>query len=84
MTDIHCGHLIKKELQRQRRSVAWLANEMSCTRGNMYKILERPYLSSDFIIRVSVKLQHDFFYDISLLFRASNKHSEEQGFCINN
>lgn len=65
MVDIHFGHLIKEELKRQRRSVAWFANEMSYTRGNMYKILERTHLHSDFIIRASEKLQHDFFKDAS-------------------
>ena len=65
MTDIHFGHLIKKELKRQRRSVAWFAKEMSCTRGNMYKILDRPHLSSDFLLRACEKLQHNFFHDVS-------------------
>lgn len=71
MTDIHFGNLVLEELQSQRRSVAWFAKEMSYTRGNMYNILKRKHLSSDFLIRASEKLHHDFFLDVSEILQAS-------------
>lgn len=77
MPDIHFGHLIKKELKRQRRSVAWFAKEMSYTRGNMYKILERSHLNSDFLLRATEKLQHDFFHDVSEILQTDNYYSGE-------
>lgn len=70
MADIHFGKLIQHELQRQRYSVAWFAKEMSYTRGNMYKILNREHLNTDFVIRASRKLNHDFFLDASKILNA--------------
>lgn len=78
MTGIHCGKLIHEELRRQRRSVAWFAKEMLTTRGNMYNILRRPHLNTDFLVRASEKLQHDFFRDISEKLQFATKtHAEE-------
>ena len=72
MSEIHIGKMILKELQKQRLSVAWFAKEMSYTRGNMYKILKRDHLNTDFVIRASKKLNHDFFIDISKLINFNN------------
>lgn len=78
MTGIHCGKLIHEELRRQRRSVAWFAKEMLTTRGNMYNILRRPHLNTDFLVRASEKLHHDFFRDISEKLQLATKtHAEE-------
>jgi len=71
MTDIHFGNLIREELRKQRRSVAWFAKEMSYTRGNMYNILSRPHLNSEFLLRAAEKLHHDFFRDISDMLQSS-------------
>ncbi len=71
MTDIHFGELVRNELRRQRRSVAWFAKEMSYTRGNMYNILKREHLSSDFLLRATEKLNHDFFHEVSEMIQAS-------------
>lgn len=76
--EIHFGKLIHVELRRQRRSVAWFAQEMGCTRGNMYNILKRPHLNSDFILRASEKLGHDFFRDASEKFQLATKPYAEQ------
>jgi hypothetical protein len=38
---------------------------MNSDRSNMYKILARPHLNSEFILRASLILDHDFFKDIS-------------------
>lgn len=78
MTEIHFGHLIRKELQRQRRSVAWFAKEMSCTRGNMYNILARPHLNSEFLLRATEKLHHDFFRDVSDVLQSSESFKRDE------
>ena len=78
MTDIHLGNLIHAELCRQRRSVAWFAKEMAYTRGNMYNILKRPHLNSEFLLRASEKLQHDFFRDVSEMLQAAAKPCAEE------
>ena len=65
MNDIHFGNMILNELRKQRYSVAWFAKEMGSDRSNMYKLLSRSHLSTDFIIRASKIIEHDFFKDIS-------------------
>ena len=78
MTDIHLGNLIHAELRRQRRSVAWFAKEMSYTRGNMYNILKRKHLNSEFLLCASEKLHHDFFRDVSEIVQSSIKPCTEE------
>ena len=78
MTDIHLGNLIHAELRRQRRSVAWFAKEMAYTRGNMYNILKRKHLNSEFLLRASEKLHHDFFRDVSEMLQAAAKPCAEE------
>ena len=68
MTDLHFGNMILSELREQRRSVAWFAKEMGSDRSNMYKLLARPHLSTDFVLRASRLLNHDFFGEASALF----------------
>lgn len=69
MSDIHFGNMILGALREQRRSVAWFAKEMGSDRSNMYKLLARPHLNSDFILRASRLLDHDFFGEASTLFK---------------
>lgn len=62
---IHVGALIKDKLQLERRSITWFAREMNCDRSNMYKILSRAHLDTNFILRASKVLEYDFFKVIS-------------------
>ena len=71
MSDIHFGNMILNELREQRRSVAWFAKEMGSDRSNMYKLLDRRHLNSDFILRAGKLLNHDFFGDASKIFQES-------------
>lgn len=68
MNDIHFGNMILSELRRQRYSVAWFAKEMGSDRSNMYKLLERQHLNSEFILRAGKLLHHDFFGEASKIF----------------
>ena len=61
----HIGNLIKAELQRQGRTITWLAGEVHCTRENLYKIFRNPWISTDMLFKVSKALRHDFFKDCS-------------------
>ena len=45
--------------------MSWFAKEMSCDRSNMYKILSRKSLDTNFLIRASKVLKHDFFKEVS-------------------
>lgn len=62
---LHVGGIIKDKLDLERRSITWFAYEMNCDRSNMYKILSRAHLDTNFILRASKVLEHDFFKDIS-------------------
>jgi hypothetical protein len=63
--EIHLGNIIKKRLEYDGRSVRWFAEQMNSDRSNMYKLLSRSHLSTDFIIRASKIIEHDFFKDVS-------------------
>lgn len=62
---IHVGNIIKKRLEQDGRSVRWFAEQMNSDRSNMYKILSRSHLNSDFVMRASRIIEHDFFKDVS-------------------
>lgn len=64
-TTFHIGNLIKAELQRQGRTITWLAGEVHCTRENLYKIFRHPWINTDMLFKISEALQHDFFRDCS-------------------
>ena len=57
----HIGHLIKKELERQGRSVLWLSKQIGCSRQNMYYMLSRSFIYTDLLLKISDALDHDFF-----------------------
>ena len=65
MKEIHFGKMILDELKRQRYKVSWFANEMGSDRSNMYKLLRRQHLNSEFILRAGKLLNHDFFGEAS-------------------
>ena len=72
MNDIHFGRMIDAELRKQRYSVTWFAKEMGSDRSNMYKLLARQHLNSDFILRAGRLLNHDFFGDASKIFQKTH------------
>lgn len=57
----HIGHIIKKELSNQGRTITWLAKQLECSRQNAYKILNRPWIYTDLLLKISNILDHDFF-----------------------
>lgn len=59
------GKLIKEELERQERSVTWLAGKLSCHRTNIYDIFARDNIDMTLLIRISHILNRNFFKDIS-------------------
>lgn len=72
----HIGNLIKTELERQGRSITWLAEEVHYSRENLYKVFRRPWINTDLLFKISGVLHHDFFEDCSYCFRLSQKHSD--------
>ncbi len=62
---VHIGRLIACELKRQRRPVQWLAERLYCDRSNVYRLLQKPSLDSNLLLRISNILRCDFFAEYS-------------------
>ena len=63
---IHIGNIIYEELKTQRRSAAWLAEQIPCDRTNMYRILKKEKLDFELLWNISYILKTDFlkyYYD---------------------
>ena len=61
ISKLHIGNLIKEELERQERTVAWLARKLCCDRTNVYKIFKRSTIDTELLLRVSQILNCNFF-----------------------
>jgi hypothetical protein len=55
------GEQIKKELQRQERTVAWFARQLHCNRQNVYDIFKRNNIDTELLLRISLILNTNFF-----------------------
>lgn len=62
----HIGQLIRQELRRQERSVAWFARQLSCDRSNIYRIFQKESIDTYLLVRISIILQYNFFSILSL------------------
>ena len=57
----HIGHLIKEELQKQERTVAWLARKLHYSRQNIYHLFERQWIATDTLLKVCDILDYNFY-----------------------
>lgn len=62
---IDIGEKIKEELERQERSVSWLAQKLGCHRTVVYRLLGRNSIDTALLRKISSILGHDFFEDYS-------------------
>ncbi|MDE6555458.1 MAG: XRE family transcriptional regulator [Duncaniella sp.] len=70
------GTLIRQELERQERSVTWLARKLSCDRSNIYRLFQKHSIDTGQLFRISQILGHNFFEDISEGLPTSQKPAE--------
>ena len=63
--EFHLGHLIREELDRQKRSVAWFASAINSDRSNCYDIFERKFITIELLERISKVLKRNFFKDLA-------------------
>lgn len=61
----HTGRLIQSVLQQQGKTVTWFAQQLCCTRTNVYKIFQKKNLDIEIIWRASSILEYDFFQALS-------------------
>jgi len=64
MAEKTIGDLISKEVYRQGWNITKFAEEIGCTRQNVYSIFDRPDIDIILLKRISVALNHDFFEDL--------------------
>lgn len=57
----HLGQIVKTELARQGRSITWLAQQVSCSRENLYKVFRHKWIYTDLLFQISEALDYDFF-----------------------
>mgnify|MGYP002622062986 CR=1 FL=1 len=57
----HIGELIKNELAKQGRSITWLAEQINCTRENLYKLFKSPWINTHTLFKIGKALDYDFF-----------------------
>lgn len=58
---MHAGKLVKEQMDSQGKTVTWLAEQLSCSRTNVYKIYDRPSIDTGLLLRISKILKYDFF-----------------------
>lgn len=63
--EFHLGIRIRAELKHQGRTITWLADEIHCTRENLYKVFRHPWINTDMLFKISEAMHHDFFRDCS-------------------
>jgi len=59
--EFHLGKLIKVELARQGRSITWLAEQINCTRENLYKLFKSPWINTYTLFKIGEALDYNFF-----------------------
>lgn len=62
---IHIGSVVHAELQKQHRTVNWLAEQLGILRPNCYRLLHASSLHTDTLLQISVVLRRDFFREYS-------------------
>lgn len=53
---MHIGQLIKQEMDKQGKTVSWLARELSYCRTNVYKIYDKKSIDTDLLLRISIRV----------------------------
>lgn len=62
---MHIGEAIRKELERQGKTVTWLAEQLPCHRTNIYRIFDKPSIDTNILFHISQILKYDFFADFT-------------------
>ena len=62
---VNIGQCIKEELERQERTVSWLARKLNCHRTVVYRIFNKNSIDTGVLKRISEILNYDFFKEYS-------------------
>ena len=58
---IDIGPIIKQKLKERKKTIVWLAEILSCSRTNVYKIFNKRSVDTADLLRISDILDFDFF-----------------------
>ena len=61
--DVHIGQMIQDELNRQGRTVNWLAKGVYCEKSNVYKMFKRKSIDMVQLMKICEVLNHNFLKD---------------------
>ena len=65
---VDIGKMIQDELDRQKRNPAWLADLLSTSRSNGYKIVNKKKFNDVlFLMAVSIAMKHNFLKDLAVI-----------------
>ena len=62
---MNIGEAIKEELDRQDRTVSWLARKLNRTRTYVYRLLSKNSIDTNVLAQISLLLGRDFFLELS-------------------
>lgn len=74
----HLGEIVKDELTRQGRSITWLAQQVGCSRENLYKVFRHKWIYTDLLFQISEALDYDFFKLCSDYYQAKKCGKKDQ------
>ena len=72
---MHIGQKIREILNEEEITVVSFARQLSYTRTNIYKILDKKSIDTDLLLRICVILEHDFFSDYQNELHTKNTQS---------
>lgn len=58
---IDIGPIIKQKLKERKKTIVWMAENLSCSRTNVYKIFNKRSVDTADLLRISDILDFDFF-----------------------
>ena len=58
---VHIGEAIRAEMQRQERTITWLAKHLGVTRATCYRIFDSYSIDTQMLQQISILLHRDFF-----------------------
>ena len=61
ISKVDIGKAIRQKIGERGTTVAWLARQVNCNRGNLHRHLQKEYIYPELLEKISVALKTDFF-----------------------
>jgi len=74
---LHLGDLVSQKLEEKGLKPPCLAEKLSCTPNNVYKILKKDYISPKRLVAISNFLNYNFFSYYSYYSKQVNVEEED-------